>query len=157
MPMAVIASVDRVMQHILKRLPIGTMPLQLPPVGSVVRPNRQADAVMHQVAQQPVQAPLAVELVEDEPHDALRLLVRVEGEPAPGYAHIADRRVIKQLPPACFMQPPLVHAPAQEVEFGFTHDALERCCIIHIYSTFAEHGLLSSSATAEWSAVSLPP
>src|SRR5208282_1687873 len=63
-PVAVVAGIDRMMQHILKRLPIGSMPLQLPPIGPAVRPNRQADTVMYQGAKQPVQTPLAIELVK---------------------------------------------------------------------------------------------
>ena len=51
---AVVAGVDRVMQQVLQRLAVRAMPLQLPPVWPAVRPHRQADAVMHQVAQQPV-------------------------------------------------------------------------------------------------------
>ena len=47
---------------------------------------------MHQVAEQPVQAPLAIELVEDQPHHVLGLLVGVEGQPAAGLADVADRR-----------------------------------------------------------------
>ena len=109
MPVTVVAGIDRMMQHILECLPIGTMPLQLPPIGPEVRPDRQADPVMHQVAKQPVQAPLAIELVEDEPHHLLSLLVGVEGQPAAGLAHIADRRVVEQLAAAGLVQSPLVH------------------------------------------------
>ena len=51
---AVVAGVDRVMQQVQERLAVGAMPLQLPPVRPEVGPDRQADVVMHQVAQQPM-------------------------------------------------------------------------------------------------------
>src|SRR5207244_8287509 len=92
--MAVVAGVDWVMQQILQRLPTRTVPLQLPPVGPEVRPNRQADAVMHEVTEQSVQASLAVELLEDKPYHALRLLIGVEGQ-SRRHAHVADHSVIE--------------------------------------------------------------
>src|SRR5438105_2047614 len=48
-PVAVVASVDGVMQHILQRLAVGAVPLQLSAVRAKVRPHRQADAVPHEV------------------------------------------------------------------------------------------------------------
>src|SRR5258708_12200806 len=91
---------------------MGPMPLQLSPIGPEVRPDRQADPVMHQVAEQPVQAPLAIELVEDDPHHLLRLLVGVEGQPAAGLAPIADRRGGEKPPPGGpLFSPPLPPRP----------------------------------------------
>jgi hypothetical protein len=112
-------------QQILECLPIGTMPLQLPPIGPGVRPNRQANPVMDQVAQQAVQSPLAIELVEDQVHHLLRLLVGVESQPHSGLPHIADRRVMEQLATAGLVQSPLVHPGAEEVQLGLAHDAFE--------------------------------
>ena len=80
---------------------------------------------MDQVAQQPVQGPLAIELVEDQPHHLLRLLVGVQGQAASRLADIADRRVVEQLAAAGLVQPPLVHPGAEEVQLGLAHDALE--------------------------------
>ena len=113
------------MQHVLKRLSVGAMPLQLSAIGPEVRPNRQAGPVMHQVTQQAVQAPLAIELVEDDPHHLLSLLVGVQGQPAAGFAHVADRRVVEQLAAAGLVQPPFVHPDAEEMQLGLAHDPLE--------------------------------
>ena len=72
-----------------------------------------------------MQAALAIELVEDQPHHLLSLLVGVEGQPAAGFAYIADRRVVEQLAAAGLVQSPLVHPEAQEVELGLAHDTLQ--------------------------------
>src|SRR5271166_2633150 len=72
-----------------------------------------------------MQAALAIELVEDHPHHLLSLLVGVEGQPAAGFAYIADRRVVEQLAAAGLVQSPLVHPEAQEVELGLAHDTLQ--------------------------------
>ena len=80
---------------------------------------------MDQVAEQPVQGPLAIELVEDRAHHLLGLLVGVEGQAASRLADIADRRVVEQLAAAGLVQPPLVHPGAEEVQLGLAHDALE--------------------------------
>ena len=112
---------------------------------------------MDQVAQQPVQGPLAIELVEDQAHHLLNLLVGVEGQASSRLADIADRRVVEQLAAAGLVQPPLVHPGAEEVQFGLAHDALERCNITHSHSTFAGFGSVSSRIVAQRSATSLPP
>ena len=91
------------------------MPLQLPPIGPEVRPNRQADTVMDQVAEQPVQASLAIELVKDDPHHLLSLFIGVEGQPTARLAHITDRGVIKQFAAAGLVQSPFMHPHVQEV------------------------------------------
>ena len=80
---------------------------------------------MDQIAQQPVQGPLAIELVEDQAHHLLDLLVGVEGQASSRLADIADRRVVEQLAAAGLVQPPLVHPGAEEVQLGLAHDALE--------------------------------
>ena len=72
-----------------------------------------------------MQAALAIELVEDQPYHLLSLLVGVEGQPAAGFAHIADRRVVEQLATAGLVQSPLVHSEEQEVQLGLAHDALQ--------------------------------
>ena len=51
---AVEAGVEGMVQHALQGDAVGAMPLQLPPVRPEVGPDRQADVVMHQVAQQPM-------------------------------------------------------------------------------------------------------
>ena len=125
MAVAVVAGIDRMMQQILERLPVGAAPFQLAPIGPGVGPDRQADPVMDQVAQQPVQGPLAIELVEDQAHHLLNLLVGVQRQAARRLADIADRRVVEQLAAAGLAQPPLVHPGAEEVQLGLAHDALE--------------------------------
>jgi hypothetical protein len=47
---------------------------------------------MYQVAEQSVQAALAIELVEDQPHHVSSLLVGLEGQPTAGLAHSRSTR-----------------------------------------------------------------
>jgi hypothetical protein len=124
MPVTVIAGIDRVVQQVHQRLAVGTMPFQLPSVRPAVGSHRQADAVMHQVTQQPVDTPLAVELIEQQAYHGLRLLVGVEGQPL-GHADVANGRMVEQLAATGLVQPPFVHPSPQEVQLGLTHDALQ--------------------------------
>jgi len=55
-----------------------------------VRTHRQADAVMDQAAEQPMQGPLAIELIDDQSHDRLHLFVRIERRRPTCDADIAD-------------------------------------------------------------------
>ena len=79
---------------------------------------------MHQVAEQPVQTALAVELVEEQSHHVACLFVGVEGQSAAGHAYVANGRMVEQLAPAGLVQPPLVQPPTQEVQLGLAHDPL---------------------------------
>ena len=81
---AVGPGIDRVVQQVLQRRPVGPPPLQLPAVRPVSRPHRDADLVVDQVAEQAVQRRLAVELVEDQSDGRLDLLVGVDRPLAAG-------------------------------------------------------------------------
>ena len=72
------------MQQVEQRLAVGTMPFQLSACRTAMGSYRQTDLVMHQVAEQPVRTPLAVELVEDQAYHIARLLIGIhppEGAP----------------------------------------------------------------------------
>jgi hypothetical protein len=87
--------------------------------------DRQADVPLHQVAQHGAERAQLVELLEDQAHDRLHLLVGVDRQPARGQAHVAHRRVVEQLPPPRLVQPPLVHPLAEHVQLGLADRPLE--------------------------------
>jgi hypothetical protein len=80
---------------------------------------------MDQVAQQPVQAGLAVELVEDQPDHGLDLLVGVQGQGAVGQFDGADGRVAEQLAAPRLVQLALIHPVLEGVQFGLAQGALQ--------------------------------
>src|SRR5262245_42331451 len=100
------------------------MPLQSSPVGSVVRTYGDLNPVMHQVTQQAVHRALAVELVEDEPHHRLDLLVRIDGRLAAGQREVANGRRAKQLAAASLVEPALVHPLLEDVQLGLADRSL---------------------------------
>src|SRR5215831_2628503 len=94
------------------------MPLQSSPVGSVVRTYWDLNPVMHQVTQQAMHRALAVELVEDQPHHSLDLLVRIDGRLTAGQRDVADGRRAKQLTATGLVDPALVHPLLEDVQLG---------------------------------------
>ena len=113
------------MQQVLQRDAVGATPFELTAVGTVVRPDRHADAVRDQVAQQAVDAAVPLELVEQQADHALHLLVGVQGERARRQLDVAGGRVVEHLAAARLVQQALVHPRAQDVQLRFAHGALE--------------------------------
>jgi hypothetical protein len=64
-------------QHVAQTSRIGTAPLQLPLVWPVVRANRDSNLVVQQVSEQSPCTTEFGELLEDEPHDRLRLFIGI--------------------------------------------------------------------------------
>lgn len=73
------AGIARMPQQVLEGIAVGPPPFQPALIRTAGRVDRDADAVMHPVAKQAVHRRLAVELVKDQAHDRLHLLVRVDG------------------------------------------------------------------------------
>jgi hypothetical protein len=71
-----------------------------------------------------MQRRLAIELIEDQPHDRLHLFVRVKGRRSSRDAHITDRRRPLQLAAAGLVQLALVHPRFEDVPLGFAHGSL---------------------------------
>jgi hypothetical protein len=133
-------------QHALQRDPVGPAPLQLTALRPLVGANGDEDLVPDQVAQQCADRPLPLELLEDEPHHALRLLVGVEGETAARRLDVADGGVVVDFAPAGLVEQALVHAVAQEVDFRFAHRPFVACLINHkLY--------LSQAPWSEWASI----
>ena len=115
----------------------GPTPLQSSPVRSIGRTYRDLNPVMHQVTQQAMHRALAVELVEDQPHHRLDLLVRIDGRFAAGQRDVANGRRAKQLAAAGLVEPALVHPFLEDVQLGLAHCSFEPCYINHARSTSA--------------------
>ena len=95
--------------------PARPAPLQVAPIRPVVRADPDADAVLDEILQEPVDALELVEFVEDQADDLLDLLVGVEGELAGGELDVADRRADEQLAAHRLVPPPLIEAALEEV------------------------------------------
>ena len=70
----------------------GWPPLKLTSVGTGVRTNRQADAVLLKEPQHRSDATATLEFSEDQPHDALRLFVRIKAQATRRQFDVPDRR-----------------------------------------------------------------
>ena len=122
---AVITRVNRMAQQVLQCDPVGTMPFELAPVGTGVWPDRHANSVIDQITQHALVRPQPIEEIEDQTDDILDLLVCVQCENSSGQLHIAAGRVIEHLAASRFVQQPLVHAAAQDVQLRFAHGPLQ--------------------------------
>src|SRR5262245_40967913 len=132
------------------------MPLQLSPVGSVVRTYWDLNPVVHQVTQQALHRALAVELVEEQPHHRLHLLVRIEGRLTAGQREVAAGRRAQQLTATGLVDPALVHPLLEDVQLGLADRPLVTCNINH--KLYCSQGPLSKSPSiaAAWAASSPP-
>jgi hypothetical protein len=81
------------LEQVLQRHAIGSAPDQLPFAWPFPHPHAQADLVVGQVTQHPMQRAYLLELAEDQPDDRLHLFVRVE-------ANLAVRRESKPIWPS---------------------------------------------------------
>jgi hypothetical protein len=117
-------SVERVLQQVLERHPIGPPPLQVAFADPLTQADAELDVVPGQVAQDRVERAQLLELPEDQPHHLLDLFVRVERHLARWPPHVADRQRDRELPAPCLVQPALVHPLLQDVQLGLAHGAL---------------------------------
>jgi hypothetical protein len=122
---AVIASVNRMTQQILQSNSVGTVPFELVPVRTGVRPDRHANSMLDQITQHTVNRPQPIEEIEDQPDDVLDLLVCIQCEDPSGQLHVAAGRVIVDLAASRFVQQPLVHTATQDVQLRFAHGSFE--------------------------------
>ena len=95
------------------------MPRQFATVGSCAHADAELDLVLHQVAQHRVQRPQPLECAEDQPHDVLDLLVRVERHLPGRPPNVASGQRDDERAAAGFAEPPLLHPLLQEVQLGF--------------------------------------
>ena len=122
---AIRPGVKRMMQQVPQRLTIGPAPLQLAAIRSHVRSDRHLNPLSNHVTQHRIDRAQFVKLLEDQTHHRLHLLVGVERQSAVRSAHIAQRRMIEQLPALGLVQPALLHALTQKVQLRFTERTLE--------------------------------
>jgi hypothetical protein len=119
------AGVGRVVQQVLKRRPVRPPPLESAAVRAVVRPDRDADPVVDQVTEQAVQGRLPVELIEDQPHRRLDLLVGVDGPLARSEPDVADRGHAQEVAAAGLVELALIHAFLDNMKSCFAHHAVQ--------------------------------
>jgi len=72
-----------------------------------------------------MQTALLLEDIKDQPDDVLRLLVGVELVIAVGSPHVAQGRLIQEVPALGLMAPALEEAPFHNVEFCLVHHAAQ--------------------------------
>jgi hypothetical protein len=101
------------------------MPFQLAFRRAGMRPDRQLDLVLHQVAEDRVEGPEPGEGAEDQAHDVLRLLVRVKDDLAGWPAGIADRQRDREFPPLGLGEPSRQHPLPDQVQFCLAHRSLQ--------------------------------
>ncbi|HEY8310510.1 MAG TPA: hypothetical protein VIG47_08135, partial [Gemmatimonadaceae bacterium] len=78
MAVAISACINGMPQDVAKGLSTRLTPLQLSHVLAGLRPNWQADLVSDQVPKDTVNRALTIELIEDQPNDALHLSIRIK-------------------------------------------------------------------------------
>src|SRR5208337_3649112 len=88
--------IDRVMQHPVQRVPTGRAPFQLTASWSSVEAHPQEDLIPYQMAVETLAGAQFVELVEDQLHGRLHLLVRIAGDFPGGQFDIAAGDVEEQ-------------------------------------------------------------
>ncbi len=81
--------------------------------------------MVDQVAEQAVQRRLAVELIEDQPHGHLDLLVGVDRPLAGGGPDVADRGRAQQLAAAGLVELALIHAFLENMKLRLAHHAVQ--------------------------------
>jgi len=109
----VITSVNRTTQQVLQCDPVGTVPFELAPVGTRVRPDRHANPVLDQITQDALDGPHPIEYIEYHMDDTLDLLVRVQRKYSRWQLHVPGGRVVIHLAAPRFIEQPLVHATSQ--------------------------------------------
>ena len=116
-------------QDVLPRHPLGTMPRQLPPVAPLMGAHRHADLVGHERAPPPVAAAWGLARLPDPPHHPRCLRIRIEMRSTVRAPHLSPGRMMHQgtalglvappLRPAAFAQRPcggVPHAPPPPAE-----------------------------------------
>ena len=124
-PVAIGPGIDRVMEQVLQRLAIGAPPLELTFVRAAVGPDRHPDPMMHEGAEQAVQAPLTLEFLKDQVDHGLGLLVGIKGEPAGGQLDVPDRRMREQLTAAGLVELALIHPFLEDMKLCLGHGPLQ--------------------------------
>jgi len=117
--------VDRVLQQVLQRHPVRPPPFQVPFARPFAHPDTELDAVLGQIAQHRVARAELRELAEDEAHDLLHLLVRVQCDFPRGAPDVAAGDRHGQIAAAGLAQPPLFHPLLEDRQLGLAHRALE--------------------------------
>ena len=72
------ARVGRTTHETAQRFPMGSMPVQLSPVGALRHAVGQVNVLIPQITQQAAETAQDCELVQDQANDTLRLLVGIE-------------------------------------------------------------------------------
>jgi hypothetical protein len=72
-----------------------------------------------------VDCPLPIELVEDQPHDARDLFVRIEGHLTRRVLEVADRDGHDQLAATRLVELALIHAPLEDVKLRLVPPAVQ--------------------------------
>ena len=75
------------------------------------------------MTENPVDRPLAIELIEDQADDLLDLLVRIQADLPGRRLDVPDRDGDHQLPATGLVQLPLVHPLFENMQFCFIHHA----------------------------------
>ena len=122
---AIRARIDRMVQDVQQRHTVRAAPLQLAPVWSTVRTDRQLHVVAGQPGQQAADAASPTKLLEHQTHDRLYLLVRIDDEPLGGDPHVTDGCVIEDFATPGLVPQPLLHAALEDVQFRFAHCSLQ--------------------------------
>jgi hypothetical protein len=81
--------------------------------------------VGREIPQHAVQTALLLEDIKDQPDDTLGLLVGVQLVIAVEAPHIAQGRLIQEVPALGLVAPALEQAPFHDVEFGLVHHATQ--------------------------------
>ena len=102
-----------------------SMPLQLSPVRAGRHAVRQLDLVLPQVTQQAAEAAQGRELVQDQPHDVLHLLVGIELQFAVRPDHVARRGLAQPFAAAGAVQASGLHPLLDLMQFDPSHEALD--------------------------------
>jgi hypothetical protein len=115
------SGVDGVLERVLQGHPVGPAPFELSFGLPLADADADADAVGNQVAEHGVEGAELLELLEDEAHDLLDLLVGIEDHLPGGASHIASRDGESELAPASLGKLALVHALLYDVQLGLAH------------------------------------
>lgn len=112
---------DGVVQHGLQSHACGTPPVQWAAGGPAMRTNRQPDLLGHQIPQPSLPTALLLDDSNDEPNEALRLLIRIPLIVPSGAAHVAQGRMIQELTASRLVPHAFKHPACEDVAFRFAH------------------------------------
>ena len=99
-------------------------------VGPARGPHRHLNPAAHQFPQHGIHRAQPLELLENKPHHAPGLLVRVERQTGP-VADISDGPFTRQLAPPGLLECPLPEPLPEDVQLRLGHGPLVACDIIH--------------------------